>query len=714
MKNIYSKILFIAVLAGLVVVSLIMYQNLNNYIVENRSISHSKEIIITAESVLSSVKDVVVGTRGFLLTHDSIFLQPYLTAIALLPGQLSTLDSLAAGNSEQKKNINTLKGLIDDRLTVTQNIFQSVKPTELSPDKYQRSLLDEGKQHMDAIRAEIKEMLDVEERQITRSKNDRENIFQTSAPISLFTFTLIALGAVTLLFIRSWGTLSDREKAIDLAKHNLKQLQREKAFVEEQKTILNEAESLARMGSWKWASLTDTLVGSEGLYKIFDKAPGETLTWNTFLENVFPEDLELVTNCLHEVKTNKQGYSIDYRIIKHGTIRHLSLTVKPHQDFNTDILGAVIDITNRKEQEQKLKQYSIEQAKTIQELDENEKKYRTLFERSVDPIFLASDKLVLMDVNSSFINFCGYTEAEDVSVASLFANAGDYEHFKTTLAKIQQIRDFETLLITQGGVKKPCLVNCIAVPNEALGFSFYQGIIHDLTLRKQAENDMLIAERLALTGKISRTVAHEVRNPLTNVNLALDQLREETPAENESAKMYLDVIERNAKRIGKLVDEMLDSSKATQLDLMLTPVSEIIDETVSMAQDRLQLKQIKLLTEYQHDLPPILVDKAKIQIALLNIIINAVEAMIPGEGVLKIETSTIDKVLTIAISDNGKGISGDEIGKLFDPFFTSKVNGMGLGLTSTKNILNRHNAKIAVKSELEKGTTFAVHFTLEE
>ena len=714
MKNIYSKVLFVAVLVGLVAVSLIMYQNLNNYIVENRLISHSKEIIITAELVLSSVKDAETGQRGFLLTHDSLFLQPYQTGMALVSGQLTTLDSLVHNNNTQMENVSSLKELIKNRFAAMEIVLSRIDHNTRGLNNYQRNLMDQGKGHMDAIRVEIKEILDEEKLQAIRSKANSENIFETSAPVSLFAFTLIALGAVTLLFIRIWGTLSDREKAIDLAKHNLKQLQLEKAIIEERKTILNEAESLARMGSWKWTSLTDTLVGSEGLYKIFDKVPGETVTWNTFLENVLAEDVDLVKHCLHEVKTNKHGSSVDYRIMKGNEIRFLSLTVKPHHDFNTDILGAVIDITSRKEQEQKLKQYSIEQAKTIQELDENEKKYRTLFERSVDAIFLATDKLVLMDANSSFINFCGYTEGEYVSLASLFANAGDYEHFKTTLVKTQQIRDFETLLITQGGVKKPCLVNCIAVPNEALGFSFYQGIIHDLTLRKQAESDMLIAERLALTGKISRTVAHEVRNPLTNVNLALDQLREETPAENESAKMYMDVIDRNTKRIGKLVDEMLDSSKAAHLELLLTPVSEIIDETVSLAQDRLQLKQIKLLTEYQNDLPPILVDKAKIQIALLNVIINAVEAMIPGEGVLKIETSTIDKVLTIAISDNGKGISGDEIGKLFDPFFTNKVNGMGLGLTSTKNILNRHNAKIAVKSELEKGTTFAIHFTLAE
>jgi signal transduction histidine kinase len=92
----------------------------------------------------------------------------------------------------------------------------------------------------------------------------------------------------------------------------------------------------------------------------------------------------------------------------------------------------------------------------------------------------------------------------------------------------------------------------------------------------------------------------------------------------------------------------------------------------------------------------------------------AIEAMLPGKGVLQIDAVLLEGTLTLSISDNGKGIPASELGKLFDPFFTSKESGMGLGLTSTKNILNSHNAQIEVKSELNKGTTFYIHFKLAE
>lgn len=360
--------------------------------------------------------------------------------------------------------------------------------------------------------------------------------------------------------------------------------------------------------------------------------------------------------------------------------------------------------------------YALSQSKIVRELDEKEKKYRTLFERSIDPIFLATDKLMLMDVNNSFLRFSGYSNVEGASMTinSIFANVEDYDYFRKTLQEKEQIRDFEVFLVTKSGEKKACLLNCVFIPDQVSEFCCYQGIIHDLTLRKQAENDMLIAERLSLTGKIARTIAHEVRNPLTNLNLALDQLRSEIPTDNESAKLYGDIIERNANRIEILVGEMLNSSKPRQLQLELTAVSEIMNDTISLAIDRIKLSQMQLLTNYQDNLPRILADKSKIQIAFLNILINAIEAMTPGKGVLKIDISIHGKILTVAISDNGKGMPASDLGKMFDPFFTGKQSGMGLGLTSTKNILNSHSAQIEVKSELNKGTTFYINFKLAE
>lgn len=485
-------------------------------------------------------------------------------------------------------------------------------------------------------------------------------------------------------------------------------------LIQERKVLLNEAESVAHMGSWKWIVDTDELIWSEGLHKIFNKGPNEIITWGTFLENVLPEDVLLVENCLHEVRTKRSGYTVDYRIDKGGKIRYLSLTAKPHEVDNKNILGAVIDITERKENERKLEKLTIEQSLTIKELDENEKKYRLLFERSIDPIFLASRDLLMIDMNDSFLRLFNYEPSMNRTkpVRDLFEHKEDYDYFLKTMTENEQIRDFEVSLITKDGVCKICLVNCVYIPDQSPNFYSYQGIVRDLSLRKQAETDMLLAERLSLTGKIARTIAHEVRNPLTNLTLALDQLRSEISATSDSATVYTGIIERNVSRIEHLMTEMLNSSRPKQLNLKLTEVGELLKDTLKQALDRIQLNCITLHTTYEKDLPLILIDKEKIQIALLNIIINALEAMEPGIGVLRIETALKDNVITISIGDNGKGIPAEDVNKLFDPFFTAKKTGMGLGLTSVKNILNSHSATVEVKSELKVGTTFFIRFKL--
>jgi len=358
--------------------------------------------------------------------------------------------------------------------------------------------------------------------------------------------------------------------------------------------------------------------------------------------------------------------------------------------------------------------YAISQAQTIKELNEKEKKYRLLFERSIDPIFLATQKFELMDINLAFSKLFGYSieKSAVMTLDELFANREEYEHFKSLLKEHEQVKDFEAMLITKQKEKKICMVNCVFIPDQSSEFCCYQGIIHDLTLRKQAETDMLIAERLSLTGKIARTLAHEVRNPLTNLNLALEQLRSELLPDSDSGKLYADIIERNSDRIEQLVSEMLNSSKSKELTFKLYPVDEVLNDTIALAIDRIKLNGIHLVKRYDPDLPQILVDKEKIQIALLNIVINAIEAMTPGKGILTVTASLDTTFVIVKITDNGKGIPESALKRLFEPFFTDKETGMGLGLTSTKNILTSHNAGIEVTSELGKGTNFTIEFKI--
>jgi signal transduction histidine kinase len=233
--------------------------------------------------------------------------------------------------------------------------------------------------------------------------------------------------------------------------------------------------------------------------------------------------------------------------------------------------------------------------------------------------------------------------------------------------------------------------------------------INDISRRKNALEEVVRSEKLAMTGRIARGIAHEVRNPLTNIQLSLHQLSSEISA-NEDARMYAEIIQRNAERINLLINDLLKSSKPAELNFCKYPVRQLLEESIALAKDRLMLKDIKVETNFNQQLPVLFVDPDKVKTALLNIIINAIEVMEPGKGVLKIGAEEKDHRCLITIEDNGIGISEENTSKLFEPFYSAKPNGMGLGLTSARNIITAHKGTIEVESGVGVGTKFVIGF----
>ncbi len=214
-------------------------------------------------------------------------------------------------------------------------------------------------------------------------------------------------------------------------------------------------------------------------------------------------------------------------------------------------------------------------------------------------------------------------------------------------------------------------------------------------------------EKFTSTGRIARTIAHEVRNPLTNILLAAEQLRE-MENKSEESPVLLDLINRNAARINQLVSDLLNATRFTHLNFSTVNINELLDETFEMAKDRIDLNQITIEKDYPKETCELLVDKEKIKVALLNIIVNAIEAMESGKGVLQLKTKKQGNKCIIEIKDNGKGMEEEELQKLFDPYFTTKPRGNGLGLTNSQNIILNHKGKISAYSRPGRGTTFVI------
>ena len=295
-------------------------------------------------------------------------------------------------------------------------------------------------------------------------------------------------------------------------------------------------------------------------------------------------------------------------------------------------------------------------------------------------------------------------------LGALFKDESEFDMFNNVLRKKGQVEELEVCLITKNKHKKICLLNCVALCDEEKNVINYIGVIRDMTRKKQTEKDLILAEKLSMTGKLARNIAHEVRNPLTNLSLALEQLKDEIPEEVDDADLYLSIIKRNSERISKLISDLLNSSKPKDLALLHHSFNDQIHKTLQLVSDRLKLQNIKVIEDYDPEVPEIPLDQDQIEVAFLNLFINAIEAMKPGEGVLKITTRKEDNLISLYIEDNGKGISEKHMGKLFEPFFTSKKEGNGLGLTTVQNIIHGHRGQIEARNNEGPGTTFEISF----
>ena len=214
-------------------------------------------------------------------------------------------------------------------------------------------------------------------------------------------------------------------------------------------------------------------------------------------------------------------------------------------------------------------------------------------------------------------------------------------------------------------------------------------------------------EKFTATGRIARTIAHEIRNPLTNISLASEQIKTASGSDEETI-MLLDMINRNANRINHMISELLTSTRFALLQYSRIDINTLLDETLELAKDRIELNHIRLEKDYSNPGCEVMADMDKMKIAFLNIIVNAIEASEKEKGVLHIHSWHESDKCFVNIKDNGAGMDEEAQQKLFDPYFTKKGNGSGLGLTHTQNIILNHKGSISVKSRMGEGTEFTV------
>jgi len=268
----------------------------------------------------------------------------------------------------------------------------------------------------------------------------------------------------------------------------------------------------------------------------------------------------------------------------------------------------------------------------------------------------------------------------------------------------------ETDLKTVEGVRRVSVsVQAIQENGERMGALV---TLRDLDSIESINTQLQVSERLAALGRITAGVAHEVKNPLNSMRLWLENLKESLPPDPDSGTTQaVQVLDKEIDRLDAVVKRFLDFTRPMDIRLEATQLADVLKEVLEIAKPQLRKSKIQVAQLLPIDVPEVYVDRALLKQAVLNLVLNAVEAM-PSGGQLRLVLSRRGEMAEITVGDTGRGIPMENRQKIFQLFFTTRPGGNGIGLASTFRIVQLHNGSIDFTTEVGRGTTFRIELPL--
>lgn len=359
----------------------------------------------------------------------------------------------------------------------------------------------------------------------------------------------------------------------------------------------------------------------------------------------------------------------------------------------------------------------------VSDLNKREKEAHELTERLnritdnlQEIVFETDEKGHIIFLNQAWKQMTGYDI--DECLGTMYNQYFDQEerviqHLSSVIKEHKDSGRIELQLLHKEGKKVWGDVHYKLYFDEEHQFTGGIGTVADITKQKLAKLELeksnqqvqMQAQKLAVAGQIAAGIAHEVRNPLTSVNGFLQLMKTQYPERTD----YFDIIFSEIKRIDFVLSELLVLAKPQSVQFQEVQLHALLEQVITLLKTNAVLSNIDLKQPFKkQDAGAILADANQMKQLFINLIKNAIEAM-PEGGSIYISTEKVMNEWKITIQDEGKGMSEEDIQKIYDPFFSTKTEGTGLGLTICAAILKDHHGRMDVVSELGKGTAFHIY-----
>jgi two-component system NtrC family sensor kinase len=360
----------------------------------------------------------------------------------------------------------------------------------------------------------------------------------------------------------------------------------------------------------------------------------------------------------------------------------------------------------------------IKNAKVYQECKQAKDYLQKLIESSSDAVTTADTRGRLIFWSKGAEEIFGHKASEVLgqSATPFYAKGKDEaRRIMGQLLRKGRLKNIEVEYLGKNGKQIFASLSASLLRDEHGEVTGSLGIIRDITEFRVLSQQLLQSERLATIGRLSTQIAHEIMNPLSSIKMNIRILsKREGLLPNDRRR--LEIANFEIDHLEKILQDIFDYSRVLQLNLSKEDVNEVLEKSLLMVQERLDEKGIAVTRGYNRKLPLVSLDWVRMTQVFTNLCLNAIQAVAPG-GKLKVATNLHRrqerKYLRVTFTDNGTGISAAQRSSIFEPFYTTKSDGTGLGLTIVKKIVEQHDGKIEVESRVGQYTRFKVLLPLE-